>query len=647
MAILGTVTKAMIDAYSVRGVKFYINGIYSADGATYKTDDIITFFSSDGKKLLNNLLVVGSDDIEYLTTARIFKISEIRLTGTTPFVLDFTTTFNDVSETIYIDTQNIAESIAKGVSFYYDGVRTYSVGILYVGGTLALKADETHIITIARLFASTGNANNKDFTITDGGKTATIQFTTFGFGTRFLQLTTKIGDIVIPEPDMLITQNDLDSFTNQKGILRIGSYSSANSKVGDKYVKNSTIRYIVDVDFYDVGSVVLNDGNVSFLRFGTSNDFYLPYPYDYSDGGLDITVTGSDVVYYVFQSDIDYCNDNNSKLYVNGVLATAQTPLNVDDEIKVIANVGFEYFYDDGYSSVYSSNLNDWLPLSDGNKVAKFNIQNIARKLGFSIDTIAVQPDAIQGVNNVYSLTKSQVKTFISTDWIEELPSGDIDHNKEIISLLELPFLLPQSLILGDESVRLGVYNTNVVAVALNDDQMVIDLGVIDVPMVKNNLLDYKDTTTVLNLPYVEKMFLETNDVIGQQISINYVINLYNSMMTVNVSSSKSGKIIISKTVDLNFQIPFGDVTTRPKGSDATDVSLVKNNGVKTAFVEVIRNDVLLENGLFTIPIVDELLLNDVRGYVEIENVDLKVTGNSDDKNDIKTILQNGVIIND
>lgn len=647
MAILGTFNQTKIDSFISRGVKAYVNGVYFANGMSYKTNDIISFISSDTRKVLNNLLVTGTNDIEYLTTARIFKVSEVKLTGETPFNLDITTTLNDIGYAIAPDIQNIVESIAKGVSFYFDDVRIYFIGMTYAGVKITLKADETHIITMARLYASEGNANNRDFTITDGGKIATVVSPTYGIGTRFLELTTKLGTVEPPKPDMIVTQNDLDSFTNQNGILRIGSYSSPDSKVGDIYKKNSTIRYIVDDEFYDVDSVTLNDGDKPFLRFGSSNDFYLPYPYDYSDKGLEITVVGNGVVYYVQQSDIDYCNTHESKLFINDVLATSQTTLNVGDEIKVVANFGFEYFYDDGYSSVYSSNFNDWLSLSDDKKSASFNIQNITRKLGFSIEYLAVQPETIQGVNNVYSLTNEQVKTFITTDWIEELPSGTTDHNKEIISLLEIPFLLPQNMVIGSENVKLGLYDTQITAIALNDDQMVINMGIIDVPMVKNNLLDYKNTTTILNLPYVEKIFLETRDVMGQQISVSYIINLYNSMMTVNVSSSKSGKIVISKTIDLNFQIPFGNVQTTPKGSDATDVSLVKNNGIKTPFIEVIRNDTILENGMFTIPIVDEIEINGVLGYTEIENVDLKVSANRDEKEMIISLLKSGVIIND
>lgn len=441
--------------------------------------------------------------------------------------------------------------------------------------------------------------------------------------------------------DMLLTQADIDSYING------GLYIQGNTlaKVGMRYIKNYTIDYKTTLKDWIVDSVTLVDGSVPFTRIVGTNNFRLIYPYDYSDKGLGVIVEGRFKVYYVNQLDIDVVNSANAKLYVNDILATSETVVKNGDIVKIIADDGYKFYLDNkgrfSFSAQYQNVVKSYDMLS-----VSFVIVEVRDRFISEIDTTIRPFEKVAGVNNVYELEKIAARNFLSKNWIDTTtPFTPIQINSLIISLLRIPFTVPSSMIGGVGSVWLGGYDTKEPAIILNDDELIIDIGFIDIPLIKNNMLDFKNTVCILNMPYVEKMFLETRDVIGERITIKYIINLYTSLTTVNVTSSSTNKVIASKTIDLNFQIPFGNVETPPRGSSATDVDFKQNNGIKTAFIEVIRDDVLLEDGLFTIPIIDEDILNSQNGFIQVEEIDLICKATSREKQHIINILNNGVII--
>ena len=641
MAILGTLSTAFFTNMKDRKITFFLNGVLKNTGnVTYTTGDVISLMANEAPTITFDTISIVNG-VEKLTNYAQQKIAEFRITATEPFhiVINETFTSYPTQPSSFDSWEYISAIQASNCDVGIGDDKAVFIGCNWLNSPIKITArNGFKISNIERL-----NQNAPTMTISADGKEANGFVTTWGNATRFLKVTTVADDTPPPKPDMLVTQADLDSFTSQKGQLRSGS---TILKVGDKYVQGSTITYFTNEKNYIVDSVNFLDGGKEFNRIQTTNNFATTYPHEYSDKGLLINVVGHYQEFFVDQTEIDDINAQNSKLYVNGVLATNATKLNVGDEIKVVANSGYKYFMNEGYSSVYSSNANTWLDLTDDETVVKFTINRIDYPLGFAIETVVIKPDVIKGVNNVYKLTYEQTKQIIRMDLIDDtIPLEPKPIGHLLLGLLELPFSIPSDMIIGKQNVNLGGFPIDINADVLADDKLTIDFGNIIIPNVKNNLLDFKNVTTVLNMPYVEKMFLEPSDVIGQTINVQMVINLYDSMATVNVSSSKNSKIILSKSIDLKLSIPFGDVPSYPKGSNPHDVLLAKDNGVKTAFIEVIQNDVLNENGLFTIPVIDENLLYSQNGYVEIEKIDLKSNASKNEKDDIINLLNRGVII--
>ena len=123
------------------------------------------------------------------------------------------------------------------------------------------------------------------------------------------------------------------------------------------------------------------------------------------------------------------------------------------------------------------------------------------------------------------------------------------------------------------------------------------------------------------------------------------MINLYDGSTNVNVSSSKNNSVIASRNVDLRASIPFGNVDSYPSNNSPFNIGLSGFNGIDTPYIELLRNDAILEAGFFTIPIVDETELMNCSGFITVNEIDLKTTATTQEKERIISQLNKGVII--
>ena len=78
-----------------------------------------------------------------------------------------------------------------------------------------------------------------------------------------------------------------------------------------------------------------------------------------------------------------------------------------------------------------------------------------------------------------------------------------------------------------------------------------------------------------------------------------------------------------------------------------SNMTLGGDNHVKAPYIEIIQNMPILGNGFFTAPITAESKLNNEKGFIQVENINLNVKATSNEKDMILTALRSGVIIND
>ena len=253
--------------------------------------------------------------------------------------------------------------------------------------------------------------------------------------------------------------------------------------------------------------------------------------------------------------------------------------------------------------------------------------------------------------NAIYYMDKDNLKYLANA-----LPSVDLgDESKDevapfIINLLRLPFTVPNKYI-GDKTViKIGnrVYDTDYDGIrkaeTIENDLITIDLGYIEVPHKYNNTYDFVNTDIYLNIPNSQKISLPIEYVIGYNVSIEFIINLFNGEGTLNIYSSKTDTVIHSEVMQLGQEIPF--FMNKEKTSVGNvNIQPIVNNKIKQPFIEVIRNK----------PINDDMFLNkvektgylrDITGYAEITNVNLNIEATTDEISKIESILKEGVIFN-
>ena len=341
----------------------------------------------------------------------------------------------------------------------------------------------------------------------------------------------------------------------------------------------------------------------------------------------------------VKQSDIDSYNSKNVTLYINGVIATDGMKLN--GEIKFVANDGFiietASIRDlDGFTSNFI--------LSGDSKTATFTT---VTGTNYSIPTIAtvIQTKEVKGLNAVYELTPDLLRTFTAKRFVFNSGTETVDYGKFILGLIELPFKVPSEYVTGKQNIQLGGYDTRVNADLLNIDEITLDLGVITVPLKFNNSLDFQNVTGVLHLPYSPSINIEPKYFIGETLRVEYVINMYNGECIINIYSTKTNGVIIRQNVDLNINIPFAQIETHPSQNAPSNIRLGGDNGLKNPYIEVLRNDVILSNGFFTIPVLDEKPLQGETGFIQVNEVNLQVNAPDNERENIISLLNKGVII--
>lgn len=372
----------------------------------------------------------------------------------------------------------------------------------------------------------------------------------------------------------------------------------------------------------------------------------------------------------VSQSLLDDLATNEITIYANGADATTlgyripngSSLKMVTSNRRVFLEYGYsdvDVFYRDGdgftiYFTMGETNRIALLDRFDGDSTTRFTINT---KLVEADPTPPTDPETppidgySKGVNDVYRLERTQVRAFITDNFNLNNGVETVDYAKYILGLIELPFTIDESEVIGVQNIQLSTYRTNYTAELLKSDVIKFDLGTVEVPLNNSNSLDYKDKVCLLHIPYCEPLAIDSEYVLGEVVRVEFVVNLYDSLTTVNVYSTKLKGVeldglVISKSIDLNASIPFATTENKPMNNKPDSVKLAVYNELDHVFIEVISNRYSLLDGEFTIPVVDECLIGECSGYVKVENINLKSHATTNEKVMMVDVLQSGIVIN-
>ncbi|MGT0185356.1 hypothetical protein [Salmonella enterica] len=361
-------------------------------------------------------------------------------------------------------------------------------------------------------------------------------------------------------------------------------------------------------------------------------------------------------LYTVKTEDITAITDNEIDMKVNGADITAGSVLRLGDSI--VAKVsGIRKFYTDtalhGTSinfAVFFDGESQWLQfsLSDNDQTATFTmVDDTSGSAGtyqaWNIRTKQETP-AVVGTNNVYKID-TNILSSVNKERFVTITGSDtpFDYGQYILSVLQFPFDIPADQILTPENIQLANRQLSVVANKVATDKIKIDLGEIIVPDTYGNMLSFANTNAVIHLPLAPSIVLDLEYVIGQTLGVYYLLDCYTGTATINITSTKLAAVISSTQVNIGVRVPYmADSYTAPEN---TGVVAGGNNGVKIPYIELISHDAILPHGFFTVPVVDETLIGGQTGYIKVDNVELVTGALGNEKAQIISLLNSGVII--
>lgn len=246
----------------------------------------------------------------------------------------------------------------------------------------------------------------------------------------------------------------------------------------------------------------------------------------------------------------------------------------------------------------------------------------------------------------VYNVTDEEMTQVAQDRFLMGMVDGHIeilvDKGKNIVRIMNIPFEIPEDM-LTPSTIKLGVYNTGIQSNELSDYRVSFDVGTISVPHKYNNVLDFVNTELELYLPYTDPITLEPNYVIGRDIRVEYLMNMYNGDVDINVYSSLIPDIpFLTKSTNISMNIPF--LPTEIYGIEqSNNLDELVNNNIDKAQIHVKRNVPVINE--FGIPVNATDTLDKFTGYSEITNIKLNSRADRAEQAEIKSLLANGVIL--
>ena len=437
-----------------------------------------------------------------------------------------------------------------------------------------------------------------------------------------------------------VTKADIDRFTAEglefyiNNVLVTGNATLQGTL---KFIANSNTvinsAKIRDWDGFDNNFTISSDKKTATYKTDSGTEYEVPTVATSSTVPIDPYLNA------VKQSDIDNYTAKNTVLYVNDVIATNGTKLT--GVLKFVANSG--YLIENAVIRDLDGFSNNFV-LSGDSKSATFTTVTGTQYSPPTVETV-METKEVKGLNAVYELTPDLLRTFTAKRFVGFNGQNETDYGRYILGLIELPFKVPNQYVKGKQNIQLGGYDTGVNADLLSIDKITLDLGEITIPLKFNNSLDFQNVTGVLYLPYSPPITIEPKYFVGQKIGVEYIINMYNGECIINIYSTKTNGVIIRQNIDLNIAIPFAQIETNPTINSPSNIKIGGFNGLKQPYIEVLRNDAMLSNGFFTIPVLDEKPLQGETGFLKIDEIKLNVNAHDNECENIISLLTKGVII--
>lgn len=426
-----------------------------------------------------------------------------------------------------------------------------------------------------------------------------------------------------------------EEFSTKYTITNNNENCVCNSEIKSEYEKNENIT----LEFTANEGYIFKSNSIS-LTTGALNNASATY----SDDRKTLTLTGAIIgnltinvtAYAIYKVSITGTLKNCTCNYSDGENITNDKP-----DIILTANNGYEF---DGVYKYVRGTTTETFSVSDDKKtLSTLILDGYNYKLNDEYNATK-SVEKIGNFANIYYTNENEL-TELSKVRFVNASSETVDYGSFITSLYKLPFPIDSGILANEKSnIILGNYDSNVKSTRLITYKTEIDGGIISVPEKYKNVYDYLNTECILHLPNFNKMYINTEYVIGQTLTIKYIIDLYTGNVTANVYSSFIDDIIETQTQQIAENIPF---IQKQNNSVVGTVSNINKNTITTAFIEIVRNIPYDNENIFGKETIDYCVIGTKTGYIKVSDVVLNCTATVEEKEEIEQLLKEGVFINE
>lgn len=363
------------------------------------------------------------------------------------------------------------------------------------------------------------------------------------------------------------------------------------------------------------------------------------------------------MAFNIDQYMLDFIAGSSVEMFVNGSPAFSGQVITNGQLVELKAGAGFKFESEPFFIYRDQFTWQDYiftLPLDSTEKIGSALYTGIYdRRPGGSPSIATVIDESESGevvpLNNVYVVDADIIESVNEQRFIIRY-DGDVEDNIDygvyILSLLKLPFKIDESLVVGENTVKLGHRTLTVSAPQVITDSIAVDMGSITVPEIEFNAIDFTNVAINLHLPFTNSITVESQYVIGETLGVEYIIDVYSGNAIINLTSTKvGGSVFFSVNVNLGVSVPYTTQSVSNQQLYNGNITQLGNNRITKPVIEVIKNDSILPYGFFTIPVTDEGSLIDETGFITVSNIELEVDAVNVERELIINKLSSGVII--
>jgi len=414
-------------------------------------------------------------------------------------------------------------------------------------------------------------------------------------------------------------------------------------------IENATCNYS-DGDFLELGKNIIISANPGYIfpymdtykfRMGSETCLFVNHG-TYLEIEIEYWAINTD-----FYLDREYVATKimTGMVYITGTIENATCNysdgdfLELGKNIIISANPG--YTFKGTYRFRMGSETGEFV---NHGTYLEIEINNYVINYDFYLEKEYIATKEIEQIGAFVNLYKTNQTELTELSRAIFLSGGQIaDYGQFINSLYILPFDIPSD-ILGDTStILLGNFDSKVESTLISTYSFDIDGGEIEVPLKYNNIYDFINTECILHLPFLNKVYLNTEYVIGQKLTITFTIELYSGTLTANIKSSFNNEIVASVKGLVCMNIPF---IQKSNGNVINSISNIYKNKINRCFIEVNRNiPYTKNNNIFGGSVVEYGRIGDYTGYLECDKVVLETNATNQEQEEIKKLLRNGVFV--